>query len=614
MKKLPIAKKTVCYSLIIIVTVCVVIIINALQLITLTHKLPVSQIVVSFPDEPKTFNPVLISEVPNILEFTFEGLTEENSQGQTEPNLAQSWQISQDNKRFIFNLRPGLKWSDGKPLTADDVIFTYNEVFFNPDIPNYAAEYLRIGKNQLFPTLKKIDTLTVEFTLPEPFFPFVRMTSLPILPAHILRKEVYTKNQDGSPKLLFIWGMDTPPEKIIVNGPYTIESYSPSERIVFRKNPYYWRKDLNGKPLPYTERFIWQTISNSDTTLIQFRSGILDHIKVNADYFSLLKRQEKQGKFTIYNGGTSAEIMLMSFNLNKGSRNGQPLVDPIKSKWFNTVEFRQAIAYAINRQSMINNTYQGVGELQNFPLIKQSPYYLSAQQSARVYEYNPKKARELLLQAGFKYNNDNRLLDSQGNTVRFNLLTTAGNKIWEALGSQIKDNLDNIGIQVDFTPIANNALFEKLLNSLEWEAVLLGITFGFEPNDLISIWIPDGKLHFFNQKPSPGQTPISGREVTDWEENIGKLHIAATGEFNEDKRKTIYAQAQQITQEYLPFICLANSLSMVAVRNHITGVNYSVVWGSFWNIYDWKITNNDISLWHHDHQKVNWQIQEANHT
>jgi peptide/nickel transport system substrate-binding protein len=279
--------------------------------------------------------------------------------------LAQSWEISPDKTKITFTMREGLKWSDGQPLTVDDVVFTYNDIYLNEKIPTDTRDVLRIGKDRKLPTVKKIDNKRVEFSVPEPFRPFLLNTRASILPDHILEKSVKTKDKDSKLEFLSKWSVDTPPEEIIVNGPYKIERYDTSQRIIFRRNPYYWRKDAQGNSQPYIERIIWQIVESTDASLLQFRSGDLDSISVSPDYFSLLKVQEKQGNFTIYNGGQSSSTLFLSFNLNKGKRNNQPLVDPIKSQWFNNVQFRQAVAYAIDRQTMLNNTFRGLGTFQN---------------------------------------------------------------------------------------------------------------------------------------------------------------------------------------------------------------------------------------------------------
>ncbi|AFZ58083.1 ABC transporter substrate-binding protein [Anabaena cylindrica FACHB-243] len=551
----------------------------------------VPQLVTSILSDPKTFNYALNSDANNIFGYTYEGLISQNPlTGKLEPNLAESWQVSEDKLKITFTLRDNLKWSDGQPLTADDVVFSYNDIYLNEAIPTNVRDILRIGKDGKFPTIKKIDKRRVEFSIPEPFRPFLQNSGVPILPAHALRESIQTKDQDGKPKFLTKWGVDTPPEELIVNGPYKLERYDTSQRVIFRRNPYYWRKDAQGNPQPYIQRIIWQIVESTDTSLLQFRSGGLDAVGVTPDYFSLLKVQEKQGNFSIENGGPSTSTSFVLFNLNKGKRAGKPLIDPIKSRWFNSVEFRQAIAYAIDRKTMINNTFRGLGKTQDSPISVQSPYYLSPEKGLKVYNYNLEKAKQLLLKAGFKYNAQNQLEDAEGNRVRFALLTNAGNKIREAMGSQIKQDLSKIGIQVDFTPLAWNTFVDKLSNTLDWEASLLGLTGGLEPNDGANVWSPEGGLHMFNQKPQPGQKPIEGWEVSPWEEKIHALYIQGAQEFDEAKVKEIYAESQRLTQENLPFIYLVNSYSMTAIRNRFEGLQYSALGGAFWNIHEIKIT------------------------
>ncbi len=557
-----------------------------------TQAADVPQVVFGILSDPKTFNYALSQESPNIFGLTYEGLVTENPlTGKIEPDLAQSWEISEDKLRIVFTLREGLKWSDGEPLTVDDVIFTYNDIYFNEEIPTDIRDVLRIGESGKLPTVKKLDDSRIEFTIPEPFAPFLGAANAPILPAHALQESVKKKNADGKPEFLSKWSVDTPPDQIIVNGPYKLENYTTSQRVIYRRNPYYWRKDEQGNQQPYIQRLIWQIVESTDTSLMQFRSGGLDALGVSPEYFSLLKREEKRGNFTIYNGGSAYGTTFISFNLNKGSRKGKPLVNPVKSRWFNTLEFRQAVAYAIDRQRIINNIFRGLGELQNSPISVQAPYYLSPKEGLKVYEYNPDKARELLEAAGFKYNQKGELFDAAGNRVRFTLITNAGNKIREAMGAQIKQDLSKIGMQVDFTPLAWNTLTEKLSNTLDWECHLLGFTGGNEPNDGANIWSPEGGLHSFNQSALPGQSPLEGREVTPWEQEIGQLYIQAARELDPVKRKAIYAKTQQISQEYLPFIYLVNPYSLSAVRDRIQGIQFSALGGAFWNIHDLKIVD-----------------------
>ena len=551
------------------------------------------ELVTTVLEDPKTFNIAISQEAGNVGNLIYEGLvTEDGLTGKVEPDQAKSWKISEDNKQIVFTLREGLKWSDGHPLTADDVVFTYNDIYFNELIPNNYIDGFRIGQSRALPKVRKLDERQVEFTLPEPFAPFLRATESPIFPAHALRDAVNTKDSQGRPKFLSIWGTDTDPTQVIGNGPYVMKSYATSQRVVFRRNPYYWRKDAQGNPQPYIERVVWQIVQSTDTSVLQFRSGSLDSLGVDPDYFSLLKREEERGKFTIYNGGPlGGSWTFISFNLNKGRKpDGTPLVDPIRSRWFNTVAFRQAIAYSINRQTMLNNTFHGLGELQNSSITRPSPYVLTPAEGLKVYDYNLEQAKKLLLGAGFKYDDKGQLLDADDNRVRFTLITNAGNKIREAMGAQIKRDLSKIGIQVDFSPIAFNTLTDKLSNTLQWECYLLSLVgSAVEPNDAANVWSPEGALHSFNQMPQRGQSKLTGREVPDWEAEINRLYIQGAKELHDVKRKAIYAKAQNLEQEYLPYINLINPFAMSAVRDHFKGIKFSSFEGAFWNIYEIKV-------------------------
>jgi peptide/nickel transport system substrate-binding protein len=554
----------------------------------------IPRIVYSILSDPKTFNSALNQESPNVFGLTYETLATLNPlTRELEPALAESWEQSKDGLNLTVTLRENLKWSDGKPLTADDVVFTFNDIAFNEEIPTDDRDALRVGDEGKLPIVSKLDSRRVLFKVPEPFAPFLRsVNSIPIQPKHALIAAIREKGVDGKPKFLSMWGTNTAPDALVTSGAYRIQQYIPAERVIFERNPYYWRKDASGNQQPYIQQLVWQVIDSTDAELVQFRSGGLDLTSVSADNYALLKREENRGNFKIYVGDPAPSTSFIGFNLNKGKRNGKPLVDPIKSKWFNEVKFRQAVAYAIDRQAMLNNIFQGIGIMQNSPISFQSPYFASTEDNIRSYDYNLDKAKALLLSAGFQYNPQGQLLDSAGNPVRFSLITNAGNKIREAMGSQIKDDLAKAGITVDFQPINFGTLVSKLSDTLDWDVHLLGFTGVIEPNLGSNVWRLDGGLHAFNQQPAAGQDPIEGWEAAPWEKEISDLYIKAAQEVDEVKRKALYVETQRITQDYLPFIHLINPLSMSAVRNKIQGVKYSALGGSLWNIYELKLTED----------------------
>jgi peptide/nickel transport system substrate-binding protein len=231
------------------------------------HKMRASetrmpQLVDSSLSDPKTFNTVLSQEANDVLGYIYEGLISTNGEtGEIEPALAESWTVSPDEKLITYTLRPNLKWSDGHPLTVDDVVFTYNDIYLNPKIPTDSRDGMRIGKNKLLPAVRKVDERRVEFSTPEPFAPFLRLTGSAILPKHKLEESIKTMDEKGQPKFISMWGVDTRPlSEIVVAGQYKLESYRVAERVTLRRNPHYWRNQVPGGVTSNIDRVVIQTV------------------------------------------------------------------------------------------------------------------------------------------------------------------------------------------------------------------------------------------------------------------------------------------------------------------------------------------------------------------
>ncbi len=555
---------------------------------------PVSQLVLSTTADPKSFNPVLGEYTAEDVGLVFEGLVRLNGlNGRVEPELAEAWQIDDAGRRLVFTLRDGLRWSDGQPLTAEDVVFTYQQVLLNEQIPARQRDLMRIGESDRFPEVRQLDARRVEFRLPEPFAPFLTTLDAPILPKHILAESVQATGQDGKPQFLTTWTVDTAPQKIVGNGPYRLRQYRPGERLVLERNPHYWRRTPTGKPKPLIERIVFEVVDSRDTQLLRFRSRDLDLYGLRPEDFQLLKREERWGQFTVYNGGPPLDSTWITFNQTqaRNPKTGQPFVKPERARWFTDVAFRRAVAHAIDRNTLVNNVFRGLGKIQDSPISEQNPYYLSPQAGLTTYEYNPEQARAILRKAGYTYNSRGQLLDNQGNLVRFVLNTNSGNTIREAMGAQIKNDLAQIGITVDFIPVAYNTLLEKMDIQRDWECILLSLSSSIEPNTEASFWRSDGHLHSFNQPPDSPQEPLPGYEVYAWEKRIDQLLIDGARAYDEQERKAIYAQFQQLVQEQLPVIHLGNPLSLIAVRRRVKGIQFSAIGGALWNLPELDLAN-----------------------
>jgi peptide/nickel transport system substrate-binding protein len=553
-----------------------------------------SRLVVPTPSGPGTFNYPLNQSAYSVFGYIYDSLIVENPiTGELEPGLAESWKISDDKQKIVIQLREGLKWSDGEPMTADDIIFTYNDIYLNDQIPSSFKDILRVGESREFPTVKKLDDRRVEFSTPEPFAPFVRYAGgLPILPAHLLKESVEKTDQDGNPLFLSTWATDTDPQEIVGNGYYRLLSYTPNQRVILERNPYYWRKDKDGNSLPKIQQIVWQIIESTDNQLLNFRSGSLDTLDLQPEAYPLLKPEAERGKYTIYSPGPDPGTIFMSFNLNQGKNaQGKPFVDPIKSAWFNNKAFRQAVYYGINREVMKNNIYLGLGAPQYSPLPVQSPFYFSPEEGLKTYEYNPEKSKQLLTEAGFYYNESGQLHDADGNRVRFTLLVSSGKKVREQMATQIGQDLGKLGIKVDPSFLSFNTYVKRLSQSRNWDAYLGGFTggSGVEPHGGYNIWSVNARLHTFNQGPQPGEGKIEGWIVSDWEREIDRIFVEASQEFDTAKRKALYSRFQQIVAEEVPFLYMVNPLSFEAIRDRIEGIQYTPLGGGFWNLYELDI-------------------------
>ncbi|MDP8219142.1 MAG: ABC transporter substrate-binding protein [Candidatus Theseobacter exili] len=521
--------------------------------------------------DPKSFNPIMAKETSTtmVTNLLFEGLTRINPfTTKVDPNLAESWEVDETGKIWIFHLRKGVEWSDGKPFTADDVVFTFNELILNPEVPNSARDIFTIeGKA---PIVNKVDDYTVSVTLPTAFAPFLMAMGQDILPKHKIEKIVHDGEFDSA------WGLGSDVSEIIGTGPFTLKLYSPGQRVLLSRNPRYWRKDTEGNRLPYLERIVYLIVQNMDVVLLKFREGEIDYYSLRGTDFPILKPEEKEGNFTIYRTGPAFGTAFVALNQKEGTdSSGKPFVEDYKLDWFRNVQFRRAISHSIDRSSMIDILMNGLGIPQYGPMSPSAGFFYNG--NVQKWEYSPEKAREMLSSIGLiDKDQDGFYEDKHGHKVEFTLMTNADNTQRVKMTEMIRKDLENAGIKVNLRNLEFNTLVTKLSSTHDWDAILLGFTGSIEPHFGRNVWHSSGQLHLWN----PRQT----KPQTEWEGRIDSIFDKAVQEIDPDKRKVFYDEWQEIASSQVPQIYTVLSERILALRNRFGNVKPSAYGGLLHNL------------------------------
>lgn len=523
---------------------------------------------------PKTFNPFNTKDniSAQMSEIMYDGLvTTDVVTGKTIPKLAKSFSVN--GKEYIVNLRHGLKWSDGKPITADDVVFTWQNIIFDGFGNTSTRDSVMIdGK---IPTVEKIDDYTVKFVTPEPFAPFLRMLSSPIAPKHIFQPAVNRGREyfDG------FLSTNTNPKEFVTSGAFRLKEYVPAQRVVFERNPNYYEINKDGKKLPYLDKLVYLIVGDINNQVLKFEGGELDEISLQGANVARFKEMEKHSDFTVFNIGPDTGTMYLSMNMNnRKNEKGKYYVDQKKQVWFQDKNFRQAVDYAIDRKNMVFNIANGLG----YPLF--TPETLNSiflNKKLKPYDKNTEKSKELLKKSGFTWDKAGHLIDKFGNHVEFDLYTNAGNTEREAIGVMVKQDLEDLGMKVNFKPIEFNSLVNKLMASLDWDMVIMGFTGSpLEPNGGKNVWLSDGTLHIFNQRLE--RDANSPRYA--FEKRIDYLYTQGALATKFEDRKKYYDEYQAIVYNEKPLIYIYSPIRIVALRNKFKNIYPTSLGGVTHNI------------------------------
>lgn len=526
---------------------------------------------------PKTFNPwnakdATSSEFGGLM---FDGLTTTDAYtGEAIPLLAKSISIDKSGKIYTVTLRKGLQWSDGKPITADDVVYTWNNIIL-AGFGNTSTRDSSLIEG-IPPKIEKINRYTIKFSTPKPFAPFLRQLSASIAPKHIFVPVV----NKGKEAFDGFWGVTTKPEDFVVSGKFKLAEYVPAQRVKFVRNPNYYMVDKKGNKLPYLDKYVVYVVGDLNNEVLKFEANEIDILGARGNNVARFKEMEKNSDYKMYNLGPNTGTLFIAFNLNdRKNKDGKYYVDPIKQKWFNDINFRKAIDYAIDRESMVANILSGVGSplytAESLPSI-----YLN-EKLKNGHKRNIDKAKELLSDSGFILNEDNILEDKDGNIVEINLLTNAGNTERESTGVMLKEDLEELGIKVNFKPIEFNVLVGKLVNTLDWEMIIIGLTgSAIEPHNGKNVWHSNGALHMFNMRKDYEKNV----NILNWEKELDKIFEMGAQTIKFEDRKKIYDRYQEIVYTKKPVIYLYSGLTIYVIRDKFGNIQPTQLGGALHNL------------------------------
>ncbi len=494
--------------------------------------------------EPKTFDPLKVEDEASasIRYLTGGVLVRVNRQTQElEPELAQSWKISKDGRQITFHLRSGISFSDGTPFTAEDVAYTMQQLM-DPALHSATGDAFRSGTGNV--ETKIISPTQISITFPAPVAGLDRLfDQVAILSEHSPKKDT------------------------AVLGPFMLADYKPGATVLLKRNPNYWKTDAQGRKLPYLDSIRLDIQPNRDVEMLRFKRGELDLINsLDSEYFDKLATTSPQ---LVHDAGPSLDSEQLWFN-----EVAKAPIPAYKKNWFRSANFRRAISEAINREDLSRIVYHGHAQPAVGPFSPANKFWFNAK--LKPQPYSPDAALKTLQADGFRMENG-ALKDKDGNSVVFSIITNAGSKTRERMAVLIQDDLQKIGIHVNVVTLDFPSLIERMTQSFDYEAIILGLTnVDLDPNGEMNVWLSSSENHQWN--------PQQKVPETSWEAEIDRLMRAQAASTDPNRRKEAFDRVQEIVVEQEPFIFLINKNALSAVSPTVHGAAPVILSPqTFWN-------------------------------
>ncbi|MEM1619994.1 MAG: ABC transporter substrate-binding protein [Fervidicoccaceae archaeon] len=460
----------------------------------------------------------------------FESLLRFDEQFNPYPGLAERWEISPDGKEFTFYLVKNATWHDGTPFTAQDVKFTFERVL---------ARY-HPREREVLRTLDRVEVLdeyTVKFFFKEPnavFLYTLNVHNAPILPKHLL--EPYADNMTAAPFN----------SKPVGTGPFRFVEWKKGEYVRLERNPNYY---LPG--LPYLDGIVTRIFRDAVSAVLALEKGEVDYITGYYMPLSEAKRLQGSKDIVLTDRGTTitSPIFLMFYNIHKA-----PL---------NNLEFRKAVAYAINRQEILDKVFFGFGRIATGPIPSSSWAYTG---DVEKYEFNPEKAKQILDSLGFRdIDNDGFREFPNGTKLVLTFPYNSGVAIHERTAQLVADMLRNVGIKVELKAYDEATLTTTVYSRREFDLAVERFSTG--PDPVVGI----GRL-FLSTYAFSG-VPFSNSAVSYNNSEVDKLLTEASRVVDRTIRKQLFEEFQRIVARDLPYLPLVEVSDVAAIRSNVRNLH-----------------------------------------
>jgi peptide/nickel transport system substrate-binding protein len=494
--------------------------------------------------EPKTFDPLKVEDESSaaIRYLTGGVLVRVNRQTQElEPELARSWKVSKDGRQITFQLRSGVSFSDGTPFSAGDVAYTVEQLM-DPALHSATGDAFRSGAGNV--ETKVISPTQISITFPASVAGLDRLfDQVAILSERSSKKEM------------------------AVLGPFMLADYKPGATVLLKRNPNYWKTDEQGRKLPYLDSIRLDIQANRDVEMLRFKRGELDLINsLDSEYFDKLAVTSPQ---LVHDAGPSLDSEQLWFN-----EVAKAPIPAYKKNWFRSANFRRAISEAINREDLSRVIFHGHAQPAVGPFSPANKFWFNGKLKPQT--YSPDAALKALQSDGFRLENG-ALKDKDGNEVVFSIITNAGSKTRERMAVLIQEDLQKIGIHVNVVTLDFPSLIERMTQSFDYEAIILGLTnVDLDPNGEMNVWLSSSENHQWN--------PQQKTPETVWEAEIDRLMRAQAASTDPKRRKEAFDRVQEIVVEQEPFLFLINKNALSAVSMAVHGAAPVILSPqTFWN-------------------------------